>query len=310
MWVKKVIQVLNRPVAGKKARFKTRLAPAGWGFIGLIMCGFLMSVNFSNNLIFAMTFLLSGIAVVGWWQTRANLRGLELGDWRVKPIFAGQSAVYTLSVTNPSRVERFGLRTQIPEIKGETFYSIETQGATDMTVNRPAPKRGFLAPVAVSLTSRFPLGLFEARLDTGMLPECLVYPAPKGTEQLPDHAVGREGHQRKESGTLTDIRRYMPGDPASRIAWQALARTDEIYTKEFDGAEGEPALWLRWDDVRMNGVEEKLSQLCHWLSDVHRQGKEYGLDIPGNKTGQGADEVHRQHCLRTLALHDIRENTQ
>lgn len=278
------------------------LTAAGWGFMLLMLCGFLMSVNFSNNLIFAMTFLLAGIALVGWWQTRSNLRGLGFGDWRCEPVFAGQSAICRLALDNPSLLERYALRAVSKESSEGIEMRLPAQAGIEMILARPTTSRGLLKAIPASLQSRFPLGLFQARLGTGQLPGCLIYPAPTGTQPLPDGAQGQQAHLRRESGSYTDMRRYAPGDPPSRIAWQALARTDALYTKEFDGAEGQPALWLSAEAVLAGAQEQKLSQLCRWVLDAHRQGREYGLDIPGIQISPANDEAHQRCCLRALAL--------
>ncbi len=290
---------------GGVGRLKLRLAAAGWGFVGLVLCGFLMSVNFSNNLIFAMTFLLLGIALVGGWQTGRNLVGLSQGDWRSDPVFAGESVVYRLNLHNPSRMARLGVMAAIQGERDGKAYTLAALDAIELELRRPTTHRGRLEQAAAVLTSRFPIGLIEARLSCGRLPECWVYPAPRGDQRLPEHAQGQQAHQRHESGNFTEMRRYAPGDPPSRIAWQALARTDEIYTKEFDGAEGQPALWLSWDAVAASGVENKLSQLCRWVLDAQRAGREYGLDIPGVRIDPAADESHQRRCLQALALYEI-----
>ena len=331
-----VLDVLNKRVfpvrffSGTRrnpGRLRVGVTATGWGFLGLMLCGFLMSVNFSNNLIFAMTFLLAGIALVGWWQTRSNLRGLELGDWRCDAVFARQQVVYRLPVNNPSTMKRYGLGLVAQESGDgkrsrsrkdhKYFFTTGNQSASlsepeitlparkqkEVVLMRTAPCRGMLAGSHAALRSRFPLGLFDADLYVGALPECLVYPTPGGDQPLPDNARGQQAHLQRESDNYTDMRRYAPGDPPSRIAWQALARFDELYLKEFDGAEGKPALWFTWDAVQATGVEDKLSQLCRWVLQSHDKGREYGLDIPGIKIEPAIGEAHLRQCLSTLALY-------
>jgi uncharacterized protein (DUF58 family) len=312
MQAPKFLNVLNQPLSLEQVPFynsplRARLTPAGCGFLGLMLCGFLMSINFSNNLIFAMTFLLAGIALVGWWQTRANLRGLDFGKWRCNPVFAGQKVVYTLAVKNSLQQGCYGLRGVSSDSKTDQETSIPTVDQAELTLQRSSGSRGLLQSIPAFLCSVFPLGLFQGRLHTGVLPECLIYPSPKGEEPLPDQQSGQQAHQRRESGSFTDIRRYAPGDSPSRIAWQALARTDELYTKEFDGAQGYPALWLCWDNVAAPGVEQKLSQLCRWVLDAHRQDREYGLELPGFRISPAKEEIHQRLCLRALALYGAKD---
>jgi uncharacterized protein (DUF58 family) len=286
----------------KPGSVRTRLTGAGWGFAALVLCGFLMSVNFSNNLIFAMTFLLVGIALVGWYHTRVNVRGLALADWRAAPVFAGQNAVYGIPVSNRSGSGRHGLRAFSAGAADGGEIHLGPGEEAVLRLERPAPARGLLKPVSATVRSCFPLGIFEGRMATKDLPECLVYPKPVGDQPLPDRAPGSQAHLTAESGTYTDLRRYAPGDPLSRISWKAFARFDELYTKEFDGAQGQPALWLRWSEVRAAGVEQKLSQLCRWALDLHQQNREFALELPGIIIETGSEEEHLGRCLRALAL--------
>jgi uncharacterized protein (DUF58 family) len=279
------------------------ITSSGCGFFALIFCVFLMSVNFSNNLIFAMTFLLMSIAIVGWYHTRSNMKGLQVGEWRGHAVFAGQHVVYRLSVENRSKNNRHGLLAIANGAVAEVEQHLLGGEQREWTIERGAQKRGRLAPEPAYIRSCFPLGIFQARMFTGELPECLVYPAPVGEQSLSDRPVGREAHLVSESGTFTDMRRYAPGDPMSHIHWKAMARFDELYTKEFDGGEGKPALWLRWEDVRASDPEQKLSQLCLWILEVHKQNREYGLELPGQLIEPGNDELHLQQCLRALALY-------
>jgi uncharacterized protein (DUF58 family) len=262
-----------------------------------------MSVNFSNNLIFIMTFLLVSIALVGWYHTRINVHGLVLSDWRTTPVFAGQRAIYRLSVENRSGSGRHGLLAVSAGAAGGGEMHLAGKGQEELRLERAAAVRGRIKPAPATVRSCFPLGLFEARMATKGLPESLVYPRPAGDQALPEQAAGRQAHLTAESGTYTDMRRYAPGDPLSRISWKAFARFDELYTKEFDGAQGQPALWLRWSDVKAAEPEQKLSQLCRWALDLHKQNKEYGLELPGTKINPASEETHLSRCLQALALY-------
>jgi uncharacterized protein (DUF58 family) len=305
---KHIADLLKQPLSlqalkAGPGKVRTRLTPAGWGFIGLILCGFLMAVNFSNNLIFAMTALLVSIALVGWYHTRVNLSGLAVADWRTDPVFAGQKAIWRLTVENRRPHGRHGLRAVSAGGAGTGEKHLNGGEQGEMTLQRQAAARGLIKPAPAHVGSCFPLGICEARLITRDLPECLVYPRPEGSQPIPDQAAGQQAHLLSESGTYTDMRRYAPGDPLSRISWKAFARFDELYTREFDGAQGRPALWLRWDDVRAGGTEQKLSQLCRWVLDAHSQNREYGLELPGTKIDPAGEETHLRRCLQALALY-------
>ena len=307
-----ILQTLRQPVSLKLFRrrpgsVRTRLTGAGWGFLVLILCGFLLSVNFSNNLILTMCFLLAGIALVGWYHTRVNVKGLAIADWRTTPVFAGQDAVYQMNVENPSAYARYALGGTSAKARATGEIHLRSGERAVLRLARKAEKRGLLKPAKAAVTSSFPLGIFETRLTTKPLPECLVYPKPQGGQPLAEQAVGGQAHLSTEAGDYREMRRYCPGDPLSRVSWKAFARFDELYTKEFDGAQGQPALWLRWQDVKAQGAEQKLSQLCRWVLDVHKQNREFGLELPGQRIGPAKEEAHLRQCLTALALHGATE---
>ncbi|HID46954.1 MAG TPA: DUF58 domain-containing protein [Chromatiaceae bacterium] len=283
----------------------TRLNYAGWGFLALIFCGFLMSVNFSNNLIFAMTFMLCGIALLGWWQTRINLQGLNPGNWRHQPAFAGQPVVYNMRLSNTDHRPKLALTVVADGKPQEGLIALGPASEAGLCIHRQSTKRGELEKAKAYLKGTFPLGIICARSPLPDLPASLVYPKPVGSRPLPETTNDAQAHQRNEAGSFTDMRRYSAGDPVSRIAWRVLARSDEVYVKEFDGAEGQPALWLSWDAVAGLGTEERLSQLCRWVLDAERQGREYGLDIPGVRIPPASGADHEKDCLSALALFGV-----
>lgn len=308
----KIKKRLREPVSLKNkepARMKVsmHLTSSGLGFFFLILCGFLMSVNFSNNLIFAMTFLLVSIALVGWYHTRINVAGLILADWKAAPVFAGQMARYEMGVENKKQRERHGLQLNHKKNGHGKEAHLAGQERQEMVLERSAPKRGILPSVHSSICSSFPLGIFQAKMFAGSLPECLIYPTPSGGQVLPEQKTGSQAHLRAESGTYKDLRRYSPGDPLSRISWKAFAKFDELYTKEFDGAQGQPAMWLRWDDVKHPQVEQKLSQLCKWVLQAHTKKREYGLEVKGTRIEPAEGQAHLEECLSALALFGLTE---
>ena len=289
--------------ARKIGSLQMRMTPSGYGFIGLVTAGFLMSMNFSNNLIFAMTFLLISIALVGWWFTRINLTAVKMGDWKVEPVFSGRDILYKIQVENRSNELRYGVSAWAKSGGITTEVVLPTDEQVEVVLRQKTSGRGIVSATQAALKSAFPLGIFEARLMTAELPEVLVYPAPIGNQLLPEVSSGAQAHKLSEAGSYTDMKRYSAGDPLSRIHWKAFARFDELYTKEFDGAQGEAALWLKWENVQAIGNEDKLSQLCRWILDIHGAGREFGIELPGTTIEPAHGEEHLHACLTVLALY-------
>ncbi len=298
--------LLQTQVTVPRARkgVRLRLTGAGAGFTALICCTFLLSVNFSNNLIFAMTFLLVSIAMISCYTTWRNMRGLQYGDWKSGPVFAGRKIRYTIALANTTAYARYGLRAVSRGASKGNEYVIPAAAKTELVLERKTTGRGIAGAVPAQIESSYPLGLFRAVVRLQPLPETLVYPAPAGGQALPVRSTERHSHAERESDTYSDLRRYSPGDPLSRISWKAYARFDELYTKEFDGGRTTGALMLSLDDVHSRGLEERLSQLCRWVVEASQQTCEYGIELPGTIIQPGSDQEHCTLCLRTLALYN------
>jgi uncharacterized protein (DUF58 family) len=149
------------------------------------------------------------------------------------------------------------------------------------------------------------LGLFHAWSWIELDSHCLIYPTP--IEHPPQFNLRgqKSGMQHSEKNGEDDfagIRNYQHGDSPKRMAWKAIARSGVWQTKTFH-ADAAEEIWLSWRNTPETfGIERRLSILCRWVLDAHRQGIHYGLEIPGAHITIGSGQLHQQQCLRALAL--------
>jgi uncharacterized protein (DUF58 family) len=172
-----------------------------------------------------------------------------------------------------------------------------------MTVS--APRRGVLRCGRLEVFTRYPLGLFHAwsYLDFDMV--VVVYPRPDPTAGNPpaqSRSLAEEGIPIAGDEEFNLLRPYRAGDTPRQIAWKALARKEELLTKEFS-ATASSEFWIDWDEAHGGGLEERLSILCHWVLQAEAFGQSYGLRLPGVSIRPGRGEGHRAACLEALALY-------
>lgn len=275
---------------------------AGLGFLAMVLAGIIMAVNFSSNVIFAMTFLLLGVFVIGGWQTWQNATGLAAAAWRVDPTFAGEAACFRLTVREAGGRRHEDIGVACESGSHSERHSIQAEDSVSIELRRSTAQRGWMPSVPATLDSAYPLGLFAVRMTVPAMPRCLVYPAPADGGGLTMHTAAAQAQRQFEAETFDTLRRYVPGDRPGRIAWKALARTGELLTKTFDGAERRPEIWLRWVDTPQSDTEERLSQLTAWVLEAERRGVRYGLRLPGTDIDPGCGGWHRDRCLTALAL--------
>lgn len=272
----------------------------GMVFALLLLVMLLGSMNYSNSLGFMLTFLLAGMALVGMHHTHRNLLRLQVDSGHMHRVFAGETAVYEIRISNPSTSPRFSLQlaqtgsglTDIGET--DTRSLILASGRTVRGLN-PAPR--------FKITSTYPLGLFQAWSWVELDMNCLAYPRPQGGKNVsfsqPAIGEGKRSH-RGGNEDFSGLREYQRGDSPRLVHWRAAARTGELLVKQFTDME-DPEHWLDWEQFAGLSTEARLSRLCQCVLDSHRDGIRFGLKLPGKSIVPARGEHHRQQCLEALA---------
>lgn len=261
------------------------------------------SINYNLSLGYVLTFLLAAMGIVAMLHTYRNLVNLRLSPGRVRPVFAGENARFTVCIDNPGATGRFSIGlTQ--DKKAMTFTDVPAQQTAVLDIPVAALRRGLLRPGKLTLFTRYPLGIYYAWAYFEPDMQCVVYPrpAPPGKALPPavnSAGLGSERGQGQED--FFGLRPYHPGDSPRHIAWKAAARGQGLLTKQFSGR-ADAGLWLSWEQLpaRMD-VEEKLSCLTRWVLDAHASGVSFGLRLPGTILAIASGDAHRERCLETLA---------
>jgi uncharacterized protein (DUF58 family) len=273
-------------------------------------------INYNLGLGYVLTFLLAGIAIVALLHTFRNLARLELRPGRVEPVFLGEDAVFSVLLANPTPEPRFSVCVSLPDTTGlfapgpvAEWCDLTPQTVAAAKLRLTPQERGRLRLPRLRVHTVFPLGLFYAWSNVYLEMSCLVYPRPESGLVPPPSPAGGSGAGTQTTAGQDDffgLRSYQPGDSPRQVAWKALARGQEMMTKQFVSA-GAGELWLRWSDLP-NGmrVEARLSRLTRWVLDAADAHLSFGLELPGSRIPPSAGSQHEQRCLAALALFKAR----
>jgi len=261
------------------------------------------SMNYNNNLSFVLTFLLAGIGFVAMHQCQRNLVGLEVAFAGVDPVFAGQAAEFKVAITNHSRNRRPHMQIYCDGIASR----IDDLGAGESRVfylEIPTERRGRVRLLRFGVKTLFPFELFRAWSWLHMNLSGLVYPKP--ADPVPDPpatqtAHGHRQHDARGEEDFAGLRRFHEGDSPRHIAWKAYARSGDLLSKQFSGADTS-SQWFDFDHVQAADTEQRLSVLTRWIVDADRTQRDYGLRIPGHEFSPAHGEAHRHRCLEALAF--------
>lgn len=289
---------------------------AGAGFALLLVVMLLTSLNYNVSLGFLLTFVLAGVVVSAMWHTHRNLVDLEVRGAAGDAVFAGHALNVTVALANVTPWARVGVDVSAQDAAAVEI-SLDAQDAIVAALAFAAQPRGWFRLPRLTVSTRFPLGLFHAWSYADAPLMLLVYPAPEPSAPpmpasfTPD--PGKEDDTPNPHAARTHVeeaadqlRVYRPGDPLRSIAWKHSARLDTWMSRTGHQVRHAQCV-LAWDALPLSmNAEQRLSRLCAWvLAAEHSPAgdePEYTLSLPGVSIGPARGAAHRDACLRALAL--------
>jgi uncharacterized protein (DUF58 family) len=280
----------------------------GWLFALTLVILLVGSINYALSLGFALTFLLAGMGLAAMAHTARNLARMAISVGRVEPVFVGEAAQFRLYLDSRAAFDRPAILARQMASKAQLVVDVPSGAIAEVILPVPAASRGWLNVGRVMLETRFPLGIFRAWSYVEPNLRCLVYPRPERSALPAPSAEAARGAMRTPmpgNDDYSGLRTYQLSDSPRHVAWKAVARNEDMLTKQFTG-EAAAELWLDWNRLSPAlGVEERLSRLAGWVLAAERAGVNYGLRLPGNEIPAARGEVHRAACLQALALYGV-----
>lgn len=303
-WVLSRVKRQPGPIAVPRRR--VYIVPSGFGyaFAGLTLVMLLASMNYSNSMAFALTFLLAGLGLVAMHHTHGNLVNVEVRQGAAAPVFAGEVAHFEIHVRNPARRDKYNVGISWPRKPPCDHADIAPEDTAVLKLPVTATRRGWLPSSVFAVSTEFPLGMFHAWTWLDLEMACLVYPKPAASGRSPPPARGAGGAvsgNKSGSDEFAGLRSYQRGDSARSIHWKSLPKLNAPMVKQFSETH-DREFWLDWNELPDLDVEQRLSQLARWILDADAGPLAYGLRLPGTRIAPGRGEPHRHACLKALAL--------
>lgn len=287
-------------------RRRIYILPTRFGavFAALVVAMLLGSLNYGASLGFALTFLLTGLGLVIMHHCHNNLLATHVRFAGALPVFAGQPAIFRITLANTANAPRYELELAH---EGRVAGPVDVGAGHSSTLELAlaAEMRGWLELPRFSVATRYPGSLFRAWTWMHMQARCLVYPAPAPPGRAVPPSAGSHalrGMPALEDSDFVGLAKATPADPPGRLAWKAYARTGELMVKQFSGG-AEISNVLDFDALPDLDTEARLSQLARWCLDAAAQGRAFGLRLPTTAVGVGNGERHLHDCLQALALY-------
>ena len=282
------------------ARLPVVPTPFGLAFAACLLVMFIWSVNYRINLGYGLTFLVSTVGLLSAGLTVGYFARLRVHAADAEPVWAGESAWFTVMVEERDGQARPGL--WLANAHANVWCDgIDAGTTTAVSLAQPVDRRGWQEMEPIQLHTTLPLGLFVTWQWLRLEARVLVYPRIAGECPLPKTSGSAAQEQVKgESGAdeFSTLATYQPGETLSRVAWKQSVR-GEMQIKRFAGGGGAQ---VSLDYHQITGdVETRLSQLAKWIVQCEGEGRRYALKLPGVSVDFGLGGAHRGRCLRLLA---------
>lgn len=281
----------------------------GGSFALVLFLMLLVAINYQNSLAYGLTFLLLSMAILGILHTYRNLSGLVISAGTARPVFVGETVQLSL------RLESAGHAHQAISLGWDAEQlqqvDITAQERVEVELTLPAQNRGWLRAPRLRIESVFPLSILRTWSWLDLEQTALIYPRPvagampllKGVQPHPED----QGQATQGPGVddYQGLRIYQPGDSRRRLHWKAWSRGQGLLIKDFTDLSGHD---LCLDFMALGGdIEERLSRLCYWVVVLSQRQQPFALCLPGFLSAVDSGNLHRETCLRALALYGVRQ---
>ncbi|MEM7253305.1 MAG: DUF58 domain-containing protein [Pseudomonadota bacterium] len=287
------------------------ILPTRHGYVfGCMLFALLVgAANYDNSLAYMLTFALVSVALVSLLHTYRNLVGLKIRVGTAPRVFAGDIGELPIIVENPGHRTRYALDIKHPAAcpDEQAYGAIRAHVPANQTTTATVPirffSRGQFSLARITVSSRYPFGLFRGWSVLAGLPDCTVFPSPTGDGSLPfTDSAAADGGEAPIAGNadFAGLRDYQPGDPIRTIHWKALARGHRLAIKTFEGGTDLKCV-LDWQLIAEPDMELRLEQLCKWVLEAEQSGCRYALRLPNAERPLDRGPAHEQRCLELLA---------
>ena len=300
-WLKKRLPLSEEIQLSQNRIF---IFPNKVGFLFLVLLGLLLvtGINYQNNLILSIGFIMVSLFVTSIIATYQNIASLVIKASACDACFVGDTVSLPLTLNNPNKTSKAGLFVGFDHSHAQLIPVVESQ--QNIRLSYVPQQRGYINVPKIKLFSVYPLGLLTCWSWLYLDFNGVVYPKPV---DLPFRSSDGEGlddtDQSIQSGMdeFDGLRMYQKGDSLKRVAWKQYAKTQQLMTKQYLDYQGDERC-LDWSVLSGFDVEYRLQVLCGWALQAHQQQSEFSLKIPGQTIPLGSGEQHLHQCLKALAL--------
>lgn len=272
----------------------------GLGFLAIAGLNFVLAVNYQNNIVLVVAYLMLLILLVALLHAYSNCKGLQIKLLSCADVFAPSPVQVNLALSHQQKLSySVILSWQNSQVEVEKI----NHSPTRVTLHSAPSSRGQFPLGTIKICSYFPFGLVKVWSYLAPPQPYFVYPAKVQTQKntLLVNAAPDEGSKQQRLGgdEFYSLEPYQKGMNYKRISWRHYAKQQQLLVKQFSQAVSQQQVL---DFAATQGtVEQRLSYLSYALNEAQRQNSAVALHLPQQQVAANNSAAHYQQCLRLLA---------
>ncbi|KZN60171.1 hypothetical protein N473_24645 [Pseudoalteromonas luteoviolacea CPMOR-1] len=306
-WVEKVITKKHSANSITLAHNNIYVVPSlrGLYFLVFALLNFIIGINYQNNLILGVSYLMLMLQISSLFYGYFNLHGVKLDLLDIRSNFCGNHNEAKFRVSSKKNVISLSVNSAQYDSDGLTECNLfePTSGQVSAL---SLQQRGKYKGGKFKIHSCYPFGLVNVWSYLVSDKTFYVYPSPQKcpldlheAQDLGDHTELLA----KRSDSLDEfsgLKPYQKGMNRNRISWRHFAKNHELLVKDYTGDNHGISLTLDYSLVE-GSKETRLSKLCYQVLEADRLGHEFALQLPGYHIQASNGEKHVLACLESLS---------
>jgi hypothetical protein len=271
-------------------------------FTVVALLNFVMGINYQNNLILFMAYLMFVIIIFALLLGYSNAKGLTVSFKYAIESYAPQPPQLVWQIKANDTCQSITL--SYPNNFEHTCYieSVKTD-AIQCQLSLPYLNRGRYLLKPIKIASNYPFGLVSVWSYIQPSHAVYVYPSiiktlnQKLSQMTANDDEGAEKHQGDDE--FESLITHLPEMGLQRVSWKHYAKTQQLLVKQFSDFKSADT---QFDFNLMTGdIEQRLGQLCYLVCQAFESDINYSLKLHNKVIENGSGKFHQQRCLQALS---------
>lgn len=282
----------------------------GTYFLSIVFILFVISLAYGNALAYSCTFIFVSVVMTSATHTHFNLKNIRVLSFS-NPRVASESDQYKLELilVHDNRSKKFDITalSENAEIKGIDKISNNERKLIYICLNNL--KRGSYFFNRVTLTTKFPFGLFYSWTYANVESQFYISPSFTGKLKLPMKSFEDDRAGISKSIGLEEFsehQKHVKGMPYNHIDWKLYAKDKGFYVKTF---ERDSSSYYYFSIKNLSELDEELAlnQLASWIKVANKNKEYWVLDLGNVVTKPDTGDSFFNECLISLAKYNKEE---